>query len=134
MSVEPANALRNAAAARSRHAEERTRHALRTLDEHGEAITFAAVAAHANVSRQFLYSHRELRTEIDHLRGEQQRAPSRLPVRERASEESLRARLRGTLEDNKRLREELAELRDELALAHGRAREIEQTRPALTRA
>lgn len=132
MSDERARLLRNAAAARSRHAEERTRHSLLALDERGAPITFAAVAAQANVSRQFLYSHRELRAEIDHLRGAQQQAPSPLPVRERASDESLRTRLRATLEDNKRLREELAELRDELALAHGRAREIEQARPAVT--
>ena len=75
--------------------------------------------------RDFLYGHAELRAAIEQLRGEQHRAPSRLPAHERASEESIRARLRGTLEENKRLRAENAQLRDELALAHGHVRELE---------
>lgn len=130
MSSKRISALRAAAATRSLDADQRARRALAELDGQGEAITFKAVAARANVSRQFLYSHGELRAEIDHLRGEQLRAPSPLPARERASDESMRARLRATLDENKRLREELAELRRELALAHGRVREVELARRA----
>ena len=52
---------------------------------------------------------------------------TRLRSRRRASENSTRARLRGTLEENKRLRAENALLREELALAHGRVRELEHT-------
>lgn len=124
MSSERVGALRSAAATRSLDAEQRARKALAALDEHGQLITFKAVAARANVSRQFLYSHGGLRAEIDRLRGERARAPSRLPPRERASEDSLRARLRDALEENKRLRAELADLRQELAVAHGRVREV----------
>ena len=49
-------------------------------------------------------------------------------VAERASDASIRARLRAALDDNQRLREENARLREELALAHGRARELELDR------
>jgi hypothetical protein len=118
-------ALHHAAAARSLEAEQRARRALVDLHRRGELISFAAVAARASVSRQFLYSHGGLRAEIEQLRGEQQRAPARLPARERASDESVRTRLRVALDENKRLREEVAELRDELALAHGHVRELE---------
>ncbi len=124
MSAERTSALRHAAATRSLDAEQRARNALAALDEQGGAVTFKAVAALANVSRQFLYSRDDLRTAIEQLREQQLRAP-RLPARERASEDSTRARLRATLEENKRLREALVELRDELALAHGRVREAE---------
>ena len=47
---------------------------------------------------------------------------------ERASDASLRALLRGALEESQRQREEIARLREELALAHGRVREIELDR------
>ena len=42
----------------------------------------------------------------------------------------MRARLRATLEENKRLRDEVAELGEELAIAHGRVREVELARRA----
>lgn len=127
MSSERISALRSAAATRSLDAERRARNALAALDKQGEQITFKAVAAHANLSRQFLYSHGALRVEIDRLRAEQLRRPSRLPASERASDDSLRARVRSTLDENKRLREEIVALREELALAHGRVRESERT-------
>ncbi|MCA1677528.1 MAG: DUF6262 family protein [Actinobacteria bacterium] len=129
MSVEHTTGLRAAAATRSADAAERARHALVDLDKRGDTISFASVAARAQVSRQFLYAHAELRAEIERLRGEPP-----LPARERASDESIRARLRGTLEENKRLRAEIAELRDELALTHGHLRELELAERAVTRA
>lgn len=133
MSAERASALRVAAATRSLDAEQRARKALAALQRQGQSITFKAVAAEASVSRQFLYSHAALRAEIDQLRAEQLRAPSPVPARERASADSIRARLRETLEENKRLRDELVELRQELALAHGRAREDELAKRAASR-
>jgi hypothetical protein len=45
-------------------------------------------------------------------------------VRERASDESSRSRLRAALDENKRLRQEIAALRKEVGLAHGRVREL----------
>ena len=119
-----ADALRDAAGTRSLAAEQRVRGALADLDRRGVPISFQAVATHAGVSRAFLYAHPQLRATIEQLRDQHQHTPSRLPAHERASGESLRARLRGTLEENKRLRAENAQLRDELALAHGEVREL----------
>lgn len=59
------------------------------------------------------------RAEIERLRA---RMPPAAPVAGRASEASLRQRLDGLLAENRRLRQENAGLRDELALAYGRAR------------
>jgi hypothetical protein len=120
--------LRGAADARSLAAEQRARRALTELDRRGATITFQAVAAEAGVSRAFLYGHRQLRTAIGQLRQECQDVPPRLPARQRASEESTRVRLRGMLEENKRLRAENAQLRDELELAHGEVRELKLAR------
>ena len=128
MSTRRADVLRGAADARSLAAEKRARRALTELDRRGAMITFQAVAAEAGVSRAFLYGHRQLRTAIEQLRQERQDIPPRLPAHQRASEESTRARLRGMLEENKRLRAENAQLRDELALAHGEVRELKLAR------
>ena len=128
MSDRRADALRDAASARSLVAVQRARHAIRELERRGAMISFQAVAAEAGVSRAFLYAHAELRAAIEQLRDQHQLTPSRLPTRERASEESMRARLRGMLEENKRLRSENAQLRDELALAHGEVREFKLAR------
>ena len=129
MSDRRADALRDAASARSLVVVERARHAIRELERRGATVSFQAVAAEAGVSRAFLYGHAELRAAIEQLRDQHRRTPSRLPTRERASEESMRARLRGMLEENKRLRSENAQLRDELALAHGEVRELKLARP-----
>ena len=57
-----------------------------------------------------------------------QRALSRLPVADRGSDASIRSRLRAALDDNQRLREDNVRLGEELALAHGRLRELELDR------
>jgi len=126
MSTPRSTALRSAAAARSLAAEQRAAHAITELDRRGQPITFLAVAAQAGVSARYLYGHPQLRATIQQLRDEQRGSPSPAPVRERPREESIRARLRGTLEENKRLRAENARLRDELELAHGQVRELKQ--------
>lgn len=131
MSTEPARkALADAAARRTLDAEQRVRTALRELDREGACINFAAVAQRAQVSRAFLYEHADFRAEIEALRTAQRLAPARLSVRHGASDASLRARLRAALDDNRRQREQIASLRDELAIAHGRVREIELDRRA----
>ncbi|MGZ6564654.1 MAG: DUF6262 family protein [Solirubrobacteraceae bacterium] len=124
----PPRALAATAARRTLDAEQRVRSTLRALDADGASISFAAVAAHARVSRAFLYQHAELRAEIEALRSINSGAPARLPVRQRASDVSVRARLRAALDENQRQREEIAALREELALAHGRVRELELDR------
>ncbi len=129
MGAEPARRpLAEAAAQRTLEAEQRVHSELRGLDSDGATVTFAAVAERARVSRAFLYQHAELRSQIEALRSAQAAAAARVPVRQRASDASLRGRLRAALEDGQRQREEIARLRDELALAHGRARELELDR------
>ena len=127
MSTPRSKVLRSAAAARSIAAEQRARHAIAELDRRGQPITFVAVAAEAGVSARYLYAHPQLRATIQQLRNEQHSTPARPPRQPRASEESIRARLRGALEENKQLRAENAQLRDELALAHGQIRELKLT-------
>ena len=129
MGSEPARRpLADAAARRTLDAEQRVRGALRELDRQGAAITFAGVAQRAQVSRAFLYQHAELRAEIEALRTAQAATLARMPIRQRASDASLRARLRAALDEGQRQREEIARLREELALAHGRVRELELDR------
>ena len=130
MSAEAARRpLADVAARRTLAAEQRVRAALREFEREGAAITFAAVAQRARVSRAFLYQHGELlRAEIERLRAAQSAAPARPVSRERASDASLRARLRAALDECERRREEIARLREELALAHGRARELQLDR------
>ncbi len=129
MGAEPARrTLAETAAKRTLEAEQRVRSALRELDRDGATVTFAAVAERARVSRAFLYQHAELRSEIEALRAADAAAPARVSVRQRASDASLRARLRAALDEGQRQREELARLREELALAHGRVRELELDR------
>jgi hypothetical protein len=129
MGAEPARrTLAETAAKRTLEAEQRVRSALRELDRDGATVTFAAVAERARVSRAFLYQHAELRSEIEALRAADAAAPARVSVRQRAIDASLRARLRAALDEGQRQREELARLREELALAHGRVRELELDR------
>ena len=132
MTAEPGCPLLDAAARRTLDAEQRVRSALRELDSEGAMVTFVAIAERAQVSRAFLYQHAELRSEIETLRTAQATAPARVPVRQRASDASLRARLRArlraALDEDQRQREEIARLREELALAHGRVRELELDR------
>jgi hypothetical protein len=127
---QPGDPLKRAAAHRRVSAESRATQAIHSLDQRGETITFAAVAAAAGVSRQYLYSHPQLRPEIEQLRGRQRTAPSRLPASDRPSDTSLRSRLRAALDDNQRLREDNTALREELAVALGRVREFEVARRA----
>ncbi|MHB1567886.1 MAG: DUF6262 family protein [Solirubrobacteraceae bacterium] len=116
-------ALGTAATRRSQAAHARAKTALRALDARGEQITFQAVAHTAGVSRQWLYTQPDLRHEIEQLRATSGDLDGRpVPARERASENSLRHRNRALLEENQRLRAELAAVKDELAVALGELR------------
>jgi hypothetical protein len=100
---------------------ERAHTALRDLDQRGETISFQAVARIGGVSRQWLYTQPELRAEIERLR-DRHTAVRRLPDAERAREASLRQRNTTLLAENRRLRDQIAELRAELAIAYGQRR------------
>jgi len=117
------DALGAAAKRKSQAAHSRAKNALRTLDAHGEEITFQAVAHAAGVSRQWLYTQPELRGEIEQLRAADDRlGDQQVPARERASENSLRHRNRALLEENQRLRAEIPAVKHELAAALGELR------------
>ena len=107
---------------RSEDAFARARNAIRELDKSGQSVTFVAVAARARVSREFLYSNQILKTEIQALRRPGTRTGP-VPAADRASLDSIKARLSSTLEENRRLREENAALRQELELVYGELRE-----------
>lgn len=120
--AERGGALAVAAQRKRDAALERARAALRELDARGDEVSFSALARRAGVSRQWLYRQEELRAEVERLRTlGRDRGPG-VPARERASEDSLRRRVGALLEDNRRLREENAELKHALALAYGERR------------
>jgi hypothetical protein len=109
-------------AARNRHEYTRAKavQALREIEAAGTLVTFDAVARAAKVSRSWLYSQQDLRTEIERLRAAGRRAGSApLPARQRASDASLRQRLEAANERNRQLTEENHQVRQQLARALG---------------
>ncbi len=117
---------RAALAAATRHRAETTRQraraALRRLDLAGTPITFAAVAAAADVSRSLLYRDSELHTEISRLRSREPLGQHRPPAVEQTSDSSLKQRLETALEDNRELRAENHQLRNHVAQLLGEQR------------
>ena len=113
------NAQHVIAAARRRSQATRRRAvaALRRMDNAGQPVTVEGVAREANVSRSWIYSQPDLRTEIERLRDRARPVAHRLvPNRQRASDASLlrrvelaAQRIRELETDNKRLRQALAE-------------------------
>lgn len=119
----------SAAAARKRAATlDRAHAALRDLDAATAPISFQSVARHAGVSRQWLYKQPDLRAEIERLRDHPARSP-RASSGQRASEHSLRQRVQGLGDENRRLRAHNGELQAELALAYGQRREVDVLPP-----
>jgi hypothetical protein len=115
--------LATAARRKREHAQARTRGAVRELDQQGRAITFQAVARQAGVSRQWLYQQPELRNEIERLRERHIAVTGpQVPDAQRATTASLRQRLENLRAENRSLREQVAELKAELAIAYGRRR------------
>lgn len=111
-------ALRRLAEARSRHADDRIRAALRELRAAGGATSVARVARIARVSRQTIYNRPEVLAEVKQLRS----AGTRTPPIQRASESSTAARLELALTDNRRLRTELRAAQAEIARLLGAQR------------
>jgi hypothetical protein len=101
---------------------QRAHAALRDLDRRGETISFQAVARHGGVSRQWLYTQPELRAEIERLRARHPPAAPRVPEAKRAREASLRQRNATLLAEKRGLRDQVAELKAELAIAYGQRR------------
>ena len=98
--------------------------ALRRLDQAGAAITFEAVAREADVSRSWLYAQADIRDQIQALRARHQPTPStpRTPHKQAASNLSLLRRLEAATERVRQLEEDNRQLREALAESLGAAR------------
>ena len=121
--------LAEAAEHRRQRAADRARSAIRRLERNGEPVSFQSVARAARVSRQFLYTAGPLRGEIERLRAAHlEAADMQPPPTQRTSEALLKARNQTLLDENRRLRAELAGLREELAGAWGELRAMQRDR------
>ena len=105
--------------------------AIRKLDRAGESITVAAVASLAGVDRSYIYDQVDLLEDIRQRRATPVR-PAPRPAAERATIESLQARLTSAHEEIARLKAENRKLRERVAIALGDAwqAEIELPRAA----
>jgi hypothetical protein len=113
--------LAQAAARRHQAALANASHAIERLDRSGQPVTFSAVAAAAGVSRAWLYRNPDVRDLIARLRTEPARTASTRAA-QRATAESLRARLDAAHEEITRLRAENAALRQQAARRIGQQR------------
>jgi hypothetical protein len=116
--------LSEAAARRHELTRAKAIQALRELDRAGTPVTFAGVASAAEVSRSWLYTQPDISSQIRRLRQKTSSAGSAgaVPAGQRATDASLRARLAAALDRNKRLADENARLRRQLAHALGAVR------------
>ena len=121
MRADPAAPLAQAAARRHELTRSKAIQALRELDRSGHPVTFASVAAAAGISRSWLYTQPDISDQVRKLRnGARDRDPATaIPAGQRATEESLRARLTTALQRNQQLADDNARLRRQLARALG---------------
>jgi hypothetical protein len=121
--------LARAAAARRQGTLSKATEAIERLDKSGQPVAFSAVAAAAGVSRTWLYRNPGTRDLINRLRSEPRSAAS-TKAAQRATAESLRARLDAAHEEITRLRAENATLREQAARHLGQQRADQRsTRP-----
>lgn len=121
--------LIDAAQQRAEQTRTRAMRALRRLDDTGTAVTFEAVAREAGVSRSWLYSQTDLRAQIQALRTRTQSpsSPSSTPQRQAATDASLLRRLEAATERLRQLEDDNRQLREALAEALGTARTARNT-------
>jgi Family of unknown function (DUF6262) len=129
------NTAHLAIAAHRRHELTRAKaiQALRELARAGTPVSFELVARTAGVSRSWLYSQPDIRTEIQQLRDATQRTSSPpVPAAQRASDTSLHRRLQAAGERNRQLTEDNKRLRHQLAEALGQLRAPGNPRSSVT--
>jgi len=120
MRPDPVTPLAIAAAQRHELTRAKAIQALRELDRAGVPVTFATVATAGGISRSWLYTQPDIRDQIQRLRNSTSRAPrAPVPVGQRSTDASLRARLTAALQRNQALADENARLRRQLACALG---------------
>lgn len=126
MPADNAAHLAVAARARSQAVRARAVQAIEQLHRSGVPVNFAAVAAHAGVSRSWLYRQTDLRARIENLRHDSgHRQPTPPPIR--ATPESLRAQnaalqtaIDRLTQENRRQAEQIEHLLGERRAAHRR--------------
>ena len=111
--------LQRAALARHDNAVDRARQAIEALDRAGTPITFTAVANAAGVSRSWLYTQPDLNDTITRLRHTTTSIGTTIPAAQRATTDSLRARLDAARNEIRHLRTENADLHEQLARTLG---------------
>lgn len=112
------------AAAQRRRADtlQRARQALQDLGDSGQKRTVTQIAAHAGVSRSWLYAQPDLRDQLRQLTDAPQPGEPAAPQVERSSEASLRQRLTLAHERIRELDDDNRHLRDQIAVLHGQLR------------
>lgn len=116
------NAVQLVAAAQRRHELTRAKaiQALRELEQAGGPVTFESVARAGGVSRSWLYTQPDIKTEIQRLRNAARQTPaSPVPTSHKASDASLLRRLEAANQRNRDLAEQNQQLRRQLARALG---------------
>lgn len=111
-----------AAAARRRREQTlaKAQEALRDLEANGAAITIAAIATKAGVSRAWLYAETDLRHRLNALRASTLTNPT--PPVQPSTDASLRGRLALAHQRIRELGEDNQQLRDQIAHLHGQLR------------
>lgn len=134
MRVDNSHHVIAAARQRSQSTHRRAVTALCRMDTTGMPITVDALAREAGVSRSWLYTQPDLRSEIERLR-QPHRSTSRrrVPDRQRASDTSLQCRLDLAAERVKQLETDNQRLRRALAEALGARRSTNSREPVATR-
>ncbi len=112
------------AAAQRRRADtlQRARQALHELGETGQRRTVTQIAAHAGVSRSWLYAQPELRDQLRRLTAISETPEPAFARVERGSDASLRKRLTLAHQRIGELDDENRQLRNQIALLHGQLR------------
>src|SRR5258708_2862824 len=113
-----------AAAAQRRRADtlERARRALHELSQTGQRHTITQIAAHAGISRSWLYAQPELRDQLRRLATVPDTDRSTTHPTAHASDASLRQRLTIAHERIRELDNENRQLRNQIAHLHGQLR------------
>lgn len=114
--------LQRAATKRHDTTVSRARTTIEALDRAGTPVTFTTVAAAAGVSRSWLYTQTELRDTIARLRRTTTSNTPTIPAAQRATTDSLHARLDAARDEIRHLRTENTNLHAQLAQALGNRR------------
>ena len=101
---------------------DRARRTLHELAETGQRFTVTEIAAHAGVSRAWLYAQTELRDDIRRLTPSATAPPPAADRIERGTDASLQQRLTLARERIRELDTENRQLRDQVARLHGQLR------------